>query len=49
MRFIGYNIVPICFLALAAFLVWMQVEGWRWCIFGAIMTAVSPGKDIDAN
>lgn len=42
MRFIGYNIVPICLLVLAAFLIHMKTDGWWWCIFGAIMLAVFP-------
>jgi hypothetical protein len=42
MRIIGYNIVPICFLALAAFMIWMKTDGWGWCIFGAIITAAIP-------
>lgn len=46
MRYIGYNIVPICLLSLAAFLIYMKTDGWGWCIFGAIITTVSPsGKD----
>lgn len=40
MRFIGYNIVSICLLILAAFLIYMKTDGWGWCIFGAIMLAV---------
>jgi hypothetical protein len=42
MRFIGYNIVPICLLAIAALLIWKEMGGWGWCVFGAIISAVYP-------
>jgi len=41
MKYLSVNIVPVCFLLLAAFLVWMKSDGWGWCIFGAIITHVS--------
>ena len=32
------NIVPILLLILGGFLAYMQMEGWGWCVFGAIIT-----------
>jgi len=46
MRYIGYNIIAICFLALAAFMIHTKTPGWGWCVFGAIITTVIPsGKE----
>ena len=44
MNFIGYNIISICLIALAAFLIYLGKDGWGWCIFGAIILAVSPSS-----
>lgn len=38
MKQLTNNIVPICFIALAAYFVYLGIEGWGWCIFGGIMT-----------
>lgn len=45
MKYLFYNIVPVAFLGLAAFLIYMKTGGWGWCIFGAIVTVSSPPKD----
>ena len=49
MKFIGYNIVPICLLALAAFLIYLDRDGWGWCIFGAIILSVYPASKSSDN
>lgn len=49
MKFIGYNIVPICLLALAAMFIHMKSDGWGWCVFGAIITCVYPTGKSDDN
>ena len=47
MKLIEYNIVPICFLSLAAFLAWMQKDYYGWCIFLAFLTYWIPGNPMD--
>jgi uncharacterized BrkB/YihY/UPF0761 family membrane protein len=53
MKFIAYNALPICFLLLAGFIFYLgKTEGWGWCIFGAVVTAVIPhvkASDEDEN
>lgn len=44
MNFIGYNIIPILLLFLAAFLIYLNKDGWGWCIFGAIICCVTPSS-----
>ena len=48
MKGIGYNIVSICLLAIAAYLIYLDREGWGWCVFAALLVSVSPtGSDED--
>ena len=44
MNFIGYNIIPIFLIILAAFLIYLDKDGWGWCIFGAIVLSVTPSS-----
>ena len=37
MKYLILNIVSILFLLLAGFIVWLDRDGWGWCIFGAII------------
>lgn len=32
------NIVPICLIILAGFMIYTKTPGWGWCVFGAIIT-----------
>jgi len=42
MRWIFYNFFPICLIALAGFMIYMDKAGYGWVIFGAICSSVMP-------
>lgn len=47
MKWISFNIVSICLLALAAYLIHLNRSGWGWCVFAAILLAVVPASKSD--
>jgi len=40
-RIIGFIIVPVCFIALAAYLIYLNRDGWGWCLLLALFTSPS--------
>lgn len=44
MRFIAYNFVSICLIGLAAYLIYLNRDGWGWVVFAAILVAVMPSS-----
>jgi hypothetical protein len=44
MKFISYNIVAICFIALAAVFVILNRDGWGWCMLCALITTILPSS-----
>ena len=44
MKFVSYNVVPLCLIALAAFLIFLNKDGWGWCIAAAFLLAVYPSS-----
>lgn len=49
MRFIAYNIVPILLVGLAGLLIYLNKEGWGWCVFAAVCTAVYPTSKCECD
>jgi hypothetical protein len=46
MRYLFYNAVPLALIVAAVYMAANHIEGWGWCIFGAIILTVAPvGKD----
>lgn len=45
MKIIAYNIIPMCLIGLAAYLVYMERGGWGWVILAAVILAVVPTTD----
>jgi hypothetical protein len=44
MNFIGYNVFPLCLLALSWYMMTFDIEGWGWVIAAAIFLAVYPSS-----
>jgi len=40
MKWIAYNIVALAFIVLAGLLIYLNRDGWGWCIFCALLCAV---------
>jgi hypothetical protein len=49
MKWIYYNIVAVCLVALAAYLIYQDKEGWGWVVFAALCVTVTPKTDDDEN
>lgn len=48
LQILMYNLVAIGLLILAGLIIWLDRDGWGWCVFGAIITSVVPrSKDDD--
>jgi hypothetical protein len=45
MKFLWYNIFPICCLALVGYIISMKADGWGWCLFIAVITASMPSSE----
>jgi hypothetical protein len=42
MKFLFYNIVPLCLIGLAAYLIYLNRSGWGWVLVLAALLAVYP-------
>ena len=38
MKWIAFNIISLAFIILAGWIIYLNREGWGWCIFGAIIS-----------
>lgn len=47
MRLLAYNVVPVCLIALGAWLAYLETGGWGWCIIGAVLTSVYPSSNTE--
>ena len=41
MKILFAQIVALGFIALAAYLIYLNRDGWGWCVFCAVLTCVS--------
>jgi hypothetical protein len=42
MKFVWLNFIPILLIALAAYLIYLNRDGWGWCVFGAVLCVLYP-------
>ena len=47
MKYLAYNIIPLCLIGLATYLIYLNRSGWGWLIFAAILLAVYPKSKIN--
>lgn len=46
MKFVWYNLIPILLIILAGYLIYLNRDGWGWCVFGAICCTVYPSGQV---
>ena len=46
MKFVWYNLIPILLIILSVYLIYLNRDGWGWCVFGAIVCTVYPSGKV---